>query len=1017
MMKRLKYSPEHEPRMNGDEWAGLRLLANAAANQHPNNTVGKGQATNTRTGSTQLSGNISLQGGNTQAKQAVSLQANGDLTATAAAIGAGGNATLQAGNHLTLTTTTTQSGGNTTLIAGNNLTLASTAQTDSGTRGDVKWTNSREVGNTLHSGGNLTLIAGNDLGIRASTASSDGQLTASAGNNLMVEAGENDQSHEYHRSETKKSWGGLKKKTTTTDHFEEHLTHTASTLSGKGGVSLEAGNDTTLVGSKLQSGGNLDITTGGQLAILAAEDKHVVQHNQKSKSSFAGINYGKSNSSSTSTQTRVAGSASEAMGDMATTSGGSSTFQASSLQAGGTLNVKAGGGVNIVSGTNTNSLNSQSSSSAWGGALSSNSTDTVQQSTVTSSTFNAQHINIDASSIVVEASQIEAQTVALIADSVTLISGKNSLHENHTSDDSGILLREIDTSGQIKQDAVAATITAESLTLNGKQLADASLSTEALLQRISSEGKLTDAQLQTLKAELQNQRWHEKQTTLSKMGSLIVQAITTYLTAGIGSTLTPGMGEIADLMIKRAVNAAANQATQALLTAAITGNKVELNFDELLKNAVKTGVLAGVNAKLDLQFGFSDLAKNDYSGKLMQATLHTATQTAVNGGDFVDNLRNSLVDLAGQEAANLIGNNEASLGTIGYNTAHAALGCALASASKGDCSAGALGAVAAELTAKLTSKSLDGTLGHEDEILLMSQLTAIGSAALLNKDIESAYAAGNNAVINNFLNHTEQMQFADELNGCGGSPECIATVREKYKKLSDENNVKLNALYATCQADENRCGEFRDFAYSGLSHEAQVAIHNSANSYAEKHDLLNKYLTTRNINDEVWHDANLDLYLGRDLAEDASAALQQAGQETITFAMVLQTAHELGQLVKGMGGKAVTKSLGSFADQAKLLSHFEKHGAEFGAKSADEYLLIARDVMKNGTKIQYKYKGEVRTGFVQLMGNTGKGQSKFAFVGTNSQGQITTLHTKSGKDFWKTLNENFQDKTIYPVQE
>lgn len=73
--------------------------------------------------------------------------------------------------------------------------------------------------------------------------------------------------------------------------------------------------------------------------------------------------------------------------------------------------------------------------------------------------------------------------------------------------------------------------------------------------------------------------------------------------------------------------------------------------------------------------------------------------------------------------------------------------------------------------------------------------------------------------------------------------------------------------------------------------------------------------------------------------------------------------------------------------------------------------------MKNGTKIQYKYKGEVRTGFVQLMGNTGKGQSKFAFVGINSQDQITTLHTKSGKDFWKTLNGNSQDKTIYPVQE
>ena len=49
------------------------------------------------------------------------------------------------------------------------------------------------------------------------------------------------------------------------------------------------------------------------------------------------------------------------------------------------------------------------------------------------------------------------------------------------------------------------------------------------------------------------------------------------------------------------------------------------------------------------------------------------------------------------------------------------------------------------------------------------------------------------------------------------------------------------------------------------------------------------------------------------------------------------------------------------------------------------------------------------------MGNNRKGQSKFAFVGTDSQGQITTLHTKSGKDFWKTLNSNPADKTIYPA--
>jgi filamentous hemagglutinin len=69
-------------------------------------------------------------------------------------------------------------------------------------------------------------------------------------------------------------------------------------------------------------------------------------------------------------------------------------------------------------------------------------------------------------------------------------------------------------------------------------------------------------------------------------------------------------------------------------------------------------------------------------------------------------------------------------------------------------------------------------------------------------------------------------------------------------------------------------------------------------------------------------------------------------------------------------------------------------------------------VIKNGDQVQYQYKGELRTGYVQYMGNTSRGDSKFAFVETNSDGDITTIHTKSGKNFWKTLNGDPKDKTI-----
>ena len=96
----------------------------------------------------------------------------------------------------------------------------------------------------------------------------------------------------------------------------------------------------------------------------------------------------------------------------------------------------------------------------------------------------------------------------------------------------------------------------------------------------------------------------------------------------------------------------------------------------------------------------------------------------------------------------------------------------------------------------------------------------------------------------------------------------------------------------------------------------------------------------------------------------------------------------------------------SFASEEKLLSHYDKHGNEFKGiyNSADEYLQGARDVMNNGYKVEYAYKGETRTGYVQFMGNNSKGKAKFAFVGTNNDGFITTFHTESGKTFWKLLN-------------
>ncbi|WP_245512283.1 hemagglutinin repeat-containing protein, partial [Rhizobium leguminosarum] len=105
----------------------------------------------------------------------------------------------------------------------------------------------------------------------------------------------------------------------------------------------------------------------------------------------------------------------------------------------------------------------------------------------------------------------------------------------------------------------------------------------------------------------------------------------------------------------------------------------------------------------------------------------------------------------------------------------------------------------------------------------------------------------------------------------------------------------------------------------------------------------------------------------------------------------------------------------SFADEAKLDVHFEKHRAEFGVNSSSEYLQVGRDIQRYGEKVEYLYKGELREGYVQFMGNTSKGKAKFGFVGTNANGDITTIHVESGNSFWKMLNGDPMDKTIRPI--
>lgn len=228
-------------------------------------------------------------------------------------------------------------------------------------------------------------------------------------------------------------------------------------------------------------------------------------------------------------------------------------------------------------------------------------------------------------------SELEGGSVDITADILTIIDLKETERKSHHSDDSGVMVRTIKDKGYVKESEVASAIkTNSTLILNNKDVTK-QLSKSVILDSASKLQGLSTIQLNQVKATLNNKEWDETQKMLSKTGSLIVQAVATYLTTGIGSGLTSGISNAA---LKQATGAAINsltrQVTVSVLESAITGNGLKLDIDELVKNAVKSGVSAGIDtgviSQLD-EVGLSDSIQGD----VIQTLTGSASQSALYG--------------------------------------------------------------------------------------------------------------------------------------------------------------------------------------------------------------------------------------------------------------------------------------------------------------------------------------------------------------------------------------------------
>lgn len=230
--------------------------------------------------------------------------------------------------------------------------------------------------------------------------------------------------------------------------------------------------------------------------------------------------------------------------------------------------------------------------------------------------------------------------------------------------------------------------------------------------------------------------------------------VTTYTTTGI--------------MINAAVTSIATQASVGLVNnqGDISKTVKDLGSKDSVKNlaasVVTAGLLSQVGSVLNIKdiSGFPTRLLNNFT----TAVGSTLVQTAIKGGDLENNLKVALLaGLAGAvqgELASQIGTNLDKVDpnvfeyTI-HKIAHAAVGCAVAAATKSSCEAGAIGAGVGEIVAELMipegKTALDLTDDERTRILNTSKLIAGTTAAFAGYDVNMAANSANTAVENNSL--------------------------------------------------------------------------------------------------------------------------------------------------------------------------------------------------------------------------------------------------------------------------
>ncbi|WP_286937330.1 hemagglutinin repeat-containing protein [Achromobacter sp. UBA4530] len=152
---------------------------------------------------------------------------------------------------------------------------------------------------------------------------------------------------------------------------------------------------------------------------------------------------------------------------------------------------------------------------------------------------------------------------------------------------------------------------------------------------------------------------------------------------------------------------------------------------------------------------------------------------------------------------------------------HGVVACAGASASSGNCAAGAMGAAASSVLAKLISVASGDELSSEEREARGNLIASIvaGMSEAISVDTSTSTIAAVTELTNNALTLSQIKQFEAEATACEAIGNCDQ-VQQKFRELSIETR---EVMIAVCADDPNACRErFGEFVEQSAEYRKQL---------------------------------------------------------------------------------------------------------------------------------------------------------------------------------------------------